>query len=385
MDGPTSINDFLGGAGTENPGFGGYPATKSQLLSAAQMEFTDIEGSDPADLRWFEQHLPEGTYRDAGEVIAALAQTITGPKMEGPAWIRRSQVGAIAVGTRLSVPPGVIAVLSRPNLGVLDVFQPGDYILSSTTAPLASAHSRAPAPGSTRSTIRASIAFYSTQTQAGRLAVSLHTTSRERFQVIASVSFSVQDPRKLATSPAGSSLSSPPAPDALLSRLATPSLEQLLQSREEGTAAPDPSMVESTIREALERAGLSVSVLNLERADRPTERAIPPGIPPEMLANLPPEARAALQARMEEAMRRRAAAGAGPVGASPGPRPPQPPAPSAASVNCPACQAPNPNQGKFCNACGSPLKVRRVCPSCGKEVPPGVKFCGSCGARMDPN
>jgi hypothetical protein len=384
VDGPASINDFLGGAGTENPGFSGYPATKTQLLTAAREEFSEIEGSDPLDLQWFEQRLPDGTYRDAGEVMSALTPEIKGPLADGLAWISRARVGAVAVGTRLSVPPDQLAVLVRPNLGILDVFQPGEYVLSPTTAPLAAAHSRAPAPGSTHSTLQAGVAFYSTQTQAGRLAVAVRTRSRQMIQVVGSVRFSVQDPRKLASSPAGSSLSMPPPPDQLLSKLATPSLEQLFQSQDVPPTPADSSLLEITIRNALEGAGLSVNELTIEQAGRPTARPMPAGIPPEVLASMPPEARAALQARMEEAMRRRAAASAGPSAVPTNLRTPGPSVGGAATINCPTCHAPNPAAGKFCHSCGAPLKMQRVCPTCGKDVPPGVKFCGNCGARVDP-
>jgi hypothetical protein len=385
IEGPPSINDFLGGAGTENPGFNGYPATKSQLLSAAREEFADIEGSNPADLHWFEQQLPDGTYRDAGEVMTALMPTIHGPRLEGPKWIHRTQIGAIAIGTRLRVPPDQLAVLLWPSVGLFDVFRPGDYVLTPKSAPIAAAHSRAPAPGFGRGTLRASIAFYSTQIQSGRLAVAVRTKPREMIQVAASVRFSVQDPQKLANSPAGSSLSTPPPPDELLSRLVTPSLERALQAQELAPGAADSPLLESTIRSALEGAGLTVHALTMEPIVRPIGRLPPSGFPPEMLANLPPEARAAFQARMEEAMRRRAAAsaGVGPGVGSPDVHPASPAVGSPSTVNCPACQAPNPALGKFCHACGAPLRVRRSCPSCGQEVSTNVKFCGNCGARLD--
>jgi hypothetical protein len=45
-----------------------YPATRAELLASCKglMEFNDGEKA------WFAAHLPEGTYKSAGEVIKAL-------------------------------------------------------------------------------------------------------------------------------------------------------------------------------------------------------------------------------------------------------------------------------------------------------------------------
>ena len=57
-------------------------------------------------------------------------------------------------------------------------------------------------------------------------------------------------------------------------------------------------------------------------------------------------------------------------------------APATGGVVCGACNnsvAP----GKFCGACGEPLKAAaktgKFCTSCGEATAPGAKFCGSCG------
>ncbi len=46
---------------------------------------------------------------------------------------------------------------------------------------------------------------------------------------------------------------------------------------------------------------------------------------------------------------------------------------------CPSCGTVNPQEGRFCLECGTPLGG---CPSCGTANPPGAKFCGSCGTRL---
>jgi class 3 adenylate cyclase len=49
-------------------------------------------------------------------------------------------------------------------------------------------------------------------------------------------------------------------------------------------------------------------------------------------------------------------------------------------MRCPACQADNPPQNRFCDQCGSPLEA--TCPGCGAIVRPGARFCGACGHRL---
>ena len=49
-------------------------------------------------------------------------------------------------------------------------------------------------------------------------------------------------------------------------------------------------------------------------------------------------------------------------------------------MNCPRCQADNPEGARFCEECGARLEV--ACPSCGQPVGLGKKFCRSCGATL---
>jgi class 3 adenylate cyclase/tetratricopeptide (TPR) repeat protein len=49
-------------------------------------------------------------------------------------------------------------------------------------------------------------------------------------------------------------------------------------------------------------------------------------------------------------------------------------------VLCPACQAENSAQNKFCGECGA--RLRLTCPACGQPNDPTQKFCGECGARL---
>jgi class 3 adenylate cyclase/tetratricopeptide (TPR) repeat protein len=50
------------------------------------------------------------------------------------------------------------------------------------------------------------------------------------------------------------------------------------------------------------------------------------------------------------------------------------------AMQCPNCQAENPEKAKFCQECGEKLSAR--CPQCNAELPPNAKFCLECGAKV---
>ena len=49
-------------------------------------------------------------------------------------------------------------------------------------------------------------------------------------------------------------------------------------------------------------------------------------------------------------------------------------------MHCASCQHANPDDARFCNACGAALEA--VCPACGRTNPPGSRFCNGCGAAL---
>lgn len=49
-------------------------------------------------------------------------------------------------------------------------------------------------------------------------------------------------------------------------------------------------------------------------------------------------------------------------------------------MTCPACRAEQPDGARFCNQCGTGLRV--ACGSCGTPAPPGARFCNQCGAAI---
>ena len=50
-------------------------------------------------------------------------------------------------------------------------------------------------------------------------------------------------------------------------------------------------------------------------------------------------------------------------------------------MNCPNCQAENPDTAKFCMSCGTPLVLR--CTNCQTELPPQARFCLNCGTKVE--
>lgn len=51
------------------------------------------------------------------------------------------------------------------------------------------------------------------------------------------------------------------------------------------------------------------------------------------------------------------------------------------TIACPACDAANPADHRFCGKCGAALT--RTCAACGKSSPISNRFCGSCGKPLD--
>jgi predicted amidophosphoribosyltransferase len=49
-------------------------------------------------------------------------------------------------------------------------------------------------------------------------------------------------------------------------------------------------------------------------------------------------------------------------------------------MQCPQCQHANPEDARFCNACGA--KLDRPCAACGHVNPPGSRFCNACGQPL---
>lgn len=379
-DAPAFLQDFLGSAESESPGFDRYPAAKADLVAAARQSISEDEEPDYSVLSWLDQRLPPATYRDPGEVLLALAGPLPVPSVDASRWYQSLHRQALPLGTRLHVPTDVVALLVGRNDEICDTFPPGEYVLDRESAPKAALRSRPPAPGFPHALLEVSVVFYSTRERKGRLGVSLRTKDGAKFFLSATTRFAMQDPAKFRrylphTSPAENS----PA-DSLLSMLTQRELVPWAGSQDGATLSKEPSTLEEAVRRMLEGAGFSVVSLKLEYGGTdPMAAAFSSRENP--LARMPPEVQAMIQARLEQARRGGRPSGApAPPGIAPGV--PLPPVGGAheAMGPCPKCGAPNPSTGKFCQNCGAPLATRRLCSKCGQELSPDVKFCGHCGA-----
>jgi hypothetical protein len=389
---PAGVSDFLGGAGSESPGYDRYPTTKTALLAAAREELADADDGGAAAVGWIAQRLPDGTYRDRGDVFRATFPVLEASAPEAGGWWTTLPVQAVPLGARLHVVPGAVAILVGRGSAPFDVKAAGDHVLTRETCPLAAAGSRAPAPGGdARAVLDARITVFAVREIVATLSTSARTRSGAPYVVFATIRCTVSDPAKLVVSVVRS-FSETAHVETVIARLVGASLTKVVGEREGAQLAGDHGPVEEAIRSALTAAGFGVGAV----AFGPPAPGPGAGIPGDPFAHLPPEVRARVQAQMEEAMRRRAAARAGPAGTlpppppapsattAPAPSPPRPPAPPTAAptaVRCPACQAPNSSGAKFCCACGAPLPTARRCVACGTELAPSVKFCGNCGTR----
>ena len=384
QDAPASVDALLGGAGSESPGYDRYPVTKAQLLATLREEIEESGEPNSEDVDWLNQRLPDGTYQDPGEVFSVLQAPITMPPLGVPNWFAPARMQAIPIGARLVVASGGQALLVGRDRAGYDVFPPGDHRLTRETAPLAAARSRPTAPGFTRGVLNCSVAFFSTEEQEAAFGFQGKTKTGEPIYLSSKVRFSLSDPKKFAASKVGLSYSTPAPPDQTLSRIVTPEMTTAVLSRDLSALSADPKVADGIIRKALGDAGFAVRAVRVEYVgSSPVGAMLAGGTGTNPFAHLPPEARAMMQARMEEAMRRRAPtaerAGSRPVPSTPGAPGPGPPV---AGVVCPVCRAPNPTTGKFCQSCGAPLSAKKTCPACGLEVGPTVKFCGGCGTRL---
>jgi hypothetical protein len=51
-------------------------------------------------------------------------------------------------------------------------------------------------------------------------------------------------------------------------------------------------------------------------------------------------------------------------------------------MDCAACAHPNPEDARFCGACGAALASPGVCSGCGAAVAAGQRFCNARGVRL---
>lgn len=384
--GPASIRSFFGVGDDENPGFSQYPSSKSQILATARRELEDVE-SDPRDLEWLSKVLPERTYADRSDVLAALSAVVEWPEDAPTAFIATVPMHAMAIGTKLVVGPHQTATLLGRDGKPLDQFEAGEHVINRQTAPRAAAVSRPPAPGFPKSTIVGAPYFASTQERRVTFDRTASSLTGQAVRVLGSLAYVVRSLpdflRRIGPRPRG--LTSAEI-DAEVGKLVASVLDSSLATHDAAEQASSKEVLERALQSGAVEAGIQISsvafdsVTPLSAIDQMTaiqDRQR------QAMAHLPPEAQARIQAQMAAAVQRARAArpSTGPPAVAPA-TVPSTSRPTAATQLCPACHAANPASSRFCGNCGRPLASGRTCAQCGTEVPAGVKFCGNCGTPL---
>lgn len=384
--GPGSVRSFFGVGDDENPGFSAYPASKAQIVAAAREELQEAE-ADMADVGWLAGNLPETTFHDLGDVCAALTPVVAFRERDSSAVVAVLPMQAVASGTRLVVGDAQLAALVASDGRVLDSFGTGEYVLSRETAPHATAASRPPAPGFSKSAINAVPVFASARGIQVSIRHGGHTRTGESVSVRGTITVVVttlsdllpntgSHPRGLSETEFG----------AEVTRVLGDVLDRTFAAHPVADLTSSGGVVEAAVRAGVTAAGLRVSALNLDpvaQLSAVDQMAAIQDRQRQAMANMPPEMQARIAEQMAKAMeRRQATGGAGLPVPRPGSTGPNASATRDAARSCPQCHAPNPPEVKFCGNCGQALPSKSTCPACGKEALPGVKFCGSCGARL---
>ncbi|MGC2789295.1 MAG: zinc ribbon domain-containing protein [Thermoplasmata archaeon] len=357
-------------------------------MAAATQELQEAE-ANPLDAEWISRNLPDGTYTDLGSVLSALSASLSLPADAPAALVSALSMRAIALESHLVVGPDQTAVLVGKNGQLLDRFGPGEHVISRETAPLATAQSRAPAPGFAKGVLSVTPVFASARETRAAVQRSSRARSGEPVAVRGTITFSI-------TSLGDFLARSGPRPrgvsagevDAAVNVALGPSLDQTIAAHDAREFAAPSKLLEEAIRTSGAEAGLRITSVSLgssgpmsmdERMAAIQERRR------QAMAQMPPEMQARIQTQMAMATAQASAARAGKAGGAGGTGPTLASPVSGTATpgtTCPACQASNPPGVRFCGNCGKPLPIKRACPRCGADVAPGVKFCGNCGGPV---
>ncbi|MHB8567762.1 MAG: double zinc ribbon domain-containing protein [Nitrososphaerales archaeon] len=339
-----------------------FPATKKDIV--------DYVGED----QWIRNNLPEGSYKDPGEVMLAVLPPL---KWSGDntSLVSASQEKATPSGTKLVVAEGQAAVIvGQWDYKPYDVFLTGEYTLTPGNAPKISARSRSPAPGFSRMIFLGAPLFISlTHETSTPLNLMTLAASKQMCGVKGSAMWKVESPvafvdyvsMSLKTLDASKIIST-------LNTQFNSFIRKEIASRSLVDLKNNSAALAKTISDDASKIGL-YAVVTIEYVGEPT-----------------PEMAAAMLGEMQSSRANMMAATAQIRSSNPTPKEslhgaPQMPGDASPNLVCQACGASNPPTGKFCNNCGKALVQQKLtCPKCGKEAAAATKFCGNCGARMTP-
>ena len=352
----------------------GFPASKAALVAY-------IKQDRPEDSAWLSDHLPEGTYKDPGDVMTALTPSLE--SLAGGTMLAPTQVRSVAAGTRLVVRDGeAAAMLHSGDNSPCDVLLVGTSTLSPASCPILASKSRGAAPGFDRIVLQGYPVFVSLkkELQVPILLVS-QNSSRKPIGVKGMVRLSVQAPETFASFGVSNKSGHD---DASLQGYLSNRFSQVLRSTlfvsQPEEIKANTEVLAGPLTSAAAEIGLKANVV-IEYAGVPTQE-MSLGMMNQMMGTMASNMAVAQEA-MRAAMLRQQTQGRG--GSVPGAPPSAPAAPQGpsqqAGTRCPKCNSANPPGVKFCNNCGAPLGMRK-CTQCGTENNPGVNFCGNCGSKV---
>jgi membrane protease subunit (stomatin/prohibitin family) len=383
ISGSTAITDMVWDLqGNENF----FPASKAQILRV-------FSGSEE-DLQFLDASLPEQTYKDTGDIVAALISKATPMAWEKQAseilW--KYPANAISPGQQLVVRKDQVAVLESKKTGrACEEFVEGNYILTVSNCPLLAQESRKVLPGYKYSVLNGYPVFVSPPFEFEIDLTTMGQTKALRKAAVRGVArVRVSTPKKFVQQ--FGKYNSEMALD-LVTKYCTGMLQKEMSAHELDELSQNRAVLEKPLADGLRNAGLDPIKINFAYVGELGPGMFMP-MPGQMKNSNNDSMSAAEQVRqMGEIMRsaqiarlqaiqqmmEQQRAGMRPSAPAPFPQPASP----IEMITCPNCNAQNPLTGKFCNNCGQPLEAsKNICTSCGAEWEPDTKFCGDCGAKL---
>jgi hypothetical protein len=437
VPGHKAVSDYLTGLFYDEPST--YPATKGQLVSLVSGPGLDGYRPNPDDRDWFSTSLPDGRYRDPGEVIAALTPVFEwlpegairghgeessrqGASATATTTANHSSslssshahlvpVSAFMVGARLIVRENQAAVLVRQG-AAYDLFSSGgSYTLTPETAPKLSAVSRPPAKGFEHGAFEGAPLFLDLNEFNAEFATMARTKAGKPFAARGAVRCAILSPadllkesnilRQLVARSGGDDTTA----DAVgVRRMSSDPLERLVQRQTEDTVRRvasshqmeemkgDKTLLEKPIDDALANLGLKVNSIIFDAIGEPTPGMFFTGAQPtardmqEMMERLSAIAKLRqasglnLPPQFGPAVQTGAGTPASPAHPSTGPSPTS----TGAAANSSSAGSTTIPRTSSSPSPFPPPTTTLVCSKCGVSNPGTGKFCGECGAALQP-
>ena len=381
---PDAVRDLLTDLNSDQAFF---PATKEKLIQALPED----------DGGWLTANLPNASYRDTGEVAAALIG-----KMQPVAWqasdptklLWKYPATTLAQGQELIVTQDQTAVLVSRSGKSCDEFASGRYTVSSTTCPLLLSNSREVMPGFQHIVFDGSPVFLlkSKEFEITPRAMG-QSKSLRRLMANGVARVRISDPKAFLEHLGPKANYTSEGMLTGLQKYAEDVVKQEMPTHELDELASNHSILENALSAGLSGIGLEPLKVSFSYVGEPGPGMYAQGVM-QMRANAQSaeemkqwaesmkatqaarlQAIQQMQQQMQSVRQQVAASRAGTANAQIASKGMQ-------TVRCSSCNAENPQTSKFCGNCGKPLETKKTCPKCGQQSDSGIKFCGNCGTKL---